>query len=47
VSVLTDPVEVAVECCEFSARRIGAMQPKCCTRVACSCSRVLSWAAPG
>ena len=30
VSVLTDPVEVAVQCCEFSARRIGAMQPKCC-----------------
>ena len=28
VSVLTDPVDVAVECCEFSARRMSSMQPK-------------------
>ena len=27
-SVLTDPVDVAVECCEFSARRMSSMQPK-------------------
>ena len=26
--VLTDPVDVAVECCEFSARRMSTMQPK-------------------
>ena len=28
VDVLTDPVDVAVECCEFSARRMSTMQPK-------------------
>ena len=28
VSVLADPVDVAVECCEFSARRMSSMQPK-------------------
>ena len=28
VSVLTDPVDVAVECCEFSTRRMSSMQPK-------------------
>ena len=28
VGVLTDPVDVAVECCEFSARRMSTMQPK-------------------
>ena len=28
VDVLTDPVAVAVKCCEFSARRMGSMQPK-------------------
>ena len=28
VDVLTDPVDVAVECCEFSARRMSSMQPK-------------------
>ena len=28
VSVLTDPVDVSVECCEFSARRMSSMQPK-------------------
>jgi hypothetical protein len=27
-SVLTDLVDVAVECCEFSARRMSSMQPK-------------------
>ena len=27
-SVPTDPADVAVECCEFSARRMGSMQPK-------------------
>ena len=27
-SALTDPVDVAVECCEFSARRMSSMQPK-------------------
>ena len=27
-SVLTDPADVAVECCEFSARRMNSMQPK-------------------
>ena len=27
-SVLTDPVDVAVECCEFSARHMSSMQPK-------------------
>ena len=27
-SVLTDPAGVAVECCEFSARRLRSMQPK-------------------
>ena len=28
VDVLTDPVDVAVECCELSARRMSSMQPK-------------------
>ncbi len=28
VSILTDPVDVAKECCEFSARRMSGMQPK-------------------
>jgi len=28
VEVLTDPVEVARECCEFGTRRMGSMQPK-------------------
>ena len=28
VSVLTDPVGVVAECCEFSARRMSSMQPK-------------------
>ena len=27
-SILTDPVDVAKECCEFSARRMSGMQPK-------------------
>ena len=27
-NVLTDPAHVAVECCEFSARRMSSMQPK-------------------
>ena len=27
-SVLTDPVDIAKECCEFSARRMSGMQPK-------------------
>ena len=27
-SALTDPGDVAVECCEFSARRMSSMQPK-------------------
>ena len=26
--VLTDPADVAVQCCEFSARRMSTMQPK-------------------
>ena len=28
VGVLTDPADVAVECCEFSARRMSTMQSK-------------------
>ena len=28
VDVLTDPADVVVECCEFSARRMSTMQPK-------------------
>ena len=28
VDVLTDPVDVVVECCEFSARRMSTMKPK-------------------
>lgn len=28
VDVLTESVDVAVECCEFSARRMSTMQPK-------------------
>ena len=28
VGVLTDPADIAVECCEFSARRMSSMQPK-------------------
>ena len=28
ISILTDPVDVAKECCEFSARRMSGMQPK-------------------
>ena len=28
MEVITDPVAVAKECCEFGKRRIGPMQPK-------------------
>ena len=28
MEVITDPVAVAAECCEFGKRRMGSMQPK-------------------
>ena len=45
--VITDPEAVAAECCEWSARRMGLMQPKWFRRTARGAIRLGTWGSSG